>query len=220
MILALLLFSTFNIITTIIIKSILSFYFMLGKEGVVPTRREIEANLTKMGDYVKMHYLQTSLKQHIDFDTRKFVLGKLSALYESRAMFADSAKLMKDSANINTTFGGKMSDFVKSAELFIKAGNFNEADLCFDMAIGCAENSQKNAIRNIKKGYYINLAKTYEVKNKRRNALEVYEKIRTLELDQNEKIEIEKSILDLYEKLGKVRDYMDLKSRMERSENY
>jgi len=42
------------------------------------TRRDIEAKLSSVGDYVKMDFLQQCLKKNIDFDTKRFVMVKLA----------------------------------------------------------------------------------------------------------------------------------------------
>src|SRR3989304_1542726 len=93
------------------------------------TRRAIEEKISTMGDYVKIGYLSNCLKRSLDFDTRRFVLTSLSKLYEDKKMFLDAAKSIGNAADINTTFQGKIGDFVKSTELFTKARSYNEADI-------------------------------------------------------------------------------------------
>ncbi|MEK6825139.1 MAG: hypothetical protein AABY02_04775, partial [Nanoarchaeota archaeon] len=81
------------------------------------TKQDIQTKLAKMGDYVKIDYLCRALSSGLDFETRKFVLLELSKLYESRSMYLEAGKLMKNAAEINTTFKGKITDFMKSVEL-------------------------------------------------------------------------------------------------------
>ncbi len=177
-------------------------------------RREIEEKLKGLGDYVKIDYLESCLKRQLDFDTRKFVLTTLADLYKNRKMFLDAGKMMLAAANINTTFQGKVNDFLGAARLFIKAGDFNNTDLAFEKAISCANTSQKIEIKQIKKENYKEQAEIYLKNDKRKHAIEAYERLLSLDLEVNEKKEAQEKLLNLYEKLGKIRDYYSLKRVM------
>ena len=175
------------------------------------TRDEIESKLAISGDFVKIDFLTACLKKELDFDTKKFILITLSKLYESRKMYLESAKMIKASADINTTFKGKMDDFIKSAELYIKGGNFNDADASFNKALALANTEEKSLIKNIKKEYFKTQAKLYLKQDKRANAMKLYELIlESFDLDILEKKEMQKTLLDLYQKLGKIREYASL----------
>ena len=53
------------------------------------------------------------------------------------------------------------------------------------------------------------------MKNDRRNnAKEMYQKILSLDLNPDEKIEVQNKLLELYYKLGNVREYHALKDKM------
>ena len=177
-------------------------------------RTEIEERLKKMGDYAKMDYLQRCLKQQLDFDTRKFALLKLAEIYENKKMFLEAGKMMDAAANINTTFQGKIKDFLKSAELFVKGGDFDKADITFDKAIACGNTRDREEIKRKKKEFYNVQAEFYFNKDKRKNALLAYEKFLTLDLQEAEKRTAQERLLYLYEKLGKIRDYYSLKRMM------
>lgn len=174
------------------------------------SRKEIDVKLAKSGDYVKMDYLQSCLKKQLDFDTKRFVMIKLAEVYEIRKMYFEAGKLIKNVADINTTFEGKMNDFVKSMELFIRAGNYEEAEISFKKAIASAGDKQKIAIKIKMKELYKAQAKEFMAKDKRSHALSTYEKIWGLDLNPLERKEVHSALLSLYEKLGKVREYSNL----------
>ncbi|MEK6933845.1 MAG: hypothetical protein AABW75_03145 [Nanoarchaeota archaeon] len=178
------------------------------------TRKEIEAKISNVGDYVKMDCLQACLKKQLDFDTRKFVLTELTRIYEERKMNLEAGKLMRMAADINTTFEGKMNDFIKSAGLFIKSGSFDEADISISKALANANDRQKVGIKIKIKDIYKNYAKDMLSKDKRKHAMEAYEKVLSLDLDPLEKKDSQKNLLYLYEKLGKIYDYYALKKTM------
>jgi hypothetical protein len=50
-----------------------------------------------------------------------------------------------------------------------------------------------------------------ERRNERNKALKIYERLYSTETDVNKKEDIRKKLLDLYEKTGKVREYMMFK---------
>ncbi len=174
------------------------------------SRAEIEEKLSKSGDYVKMDFLSACLKKQLNFDTKKFVLVTLSQLYESRKIYLEAAKLIKVSADINTTFKGKMDDFVKSADLFIKAGDFDEADASFNKALALGSTQEKVFVKNLKRDYYKAQAKIYLQQDKRANAVKLYERLLSLDLAVDEKKEIQKTLLELYQRLGKIMEYSAL----------
>src|SRR3989344_6704286 len=131
------------------------------------TRQDIELKIGKMGDYVKIDYLARALGSGLDFETRKFVLLTLSKLYEGRAMYSESAKMMKNAAEINTTFKAKISEFMKSVELYIRGCSYPEADLVFAQALALATDREKPELKNVLKKYYTEQARGYAQADKR-----------------------------------------------------
>lgn len=174
-------------------------------------RRDMEARLQKMGDFVKMDYLLSSLKKHLDFDTRRFVLLKLAELYAARRMFLDAARMMQSAAPINTTNKAKAADFISSGELFIRGGGFDMADSAFDKALACVTDPEKIDIKRKRVSAYKERAEEFLKNDKRQNALIAYERLMGLGLDEHEKREVQGRLLELYNRLGKVREYINLK---------
>ena len=177
-------------------------------------RREIEEKLKTLGDYVKIDYLARCLKEGPDFDTRKFILTNLSRLYETKGMYAESGKNLLAAADINTTYEAKISDFMKAAELFMKSNAFSDADVAVTKAIASANTKQRAQIKAQQKALYTAQANLLIQKDKRSHAVEAYEKLMTLEMTPEEKRETQTTLLNLYEKLGRVREFYSLKRGM------
>jgi len=174
-------------------------------------RMEIEAKLKGMGDYVKMSYLQRALKSGLDFDSRKFVLTKLAEIYEQRKMYLEAAKMLKAAAEINTTFKDKIKDYMKAVEMFVKGGEFTESDRIFAQALALGNESEKYAMKIQRKNAYLAQARFFLSNDKRNNARLIFEKSLTLDLDMQEKKDVQKQLLELYNKLGLVREFYKLK---------
>ena len=178
------------------------------------TKRELEEKIKNAGDYVKMDLLGSALKKQIDFETKKFALVELARIYEVRKMFSEAARMIRNAAEINTTYEGKMNDFMKSCTLFIKGGGFADAEVSFTKALGCATDLQKGRLKTSRKEAYKAQAKEYLTRERRSNALVVYEKLLSLELTPDEKKDIQTTLLGLYEKLGKVKDFYAMKANL------
>ena len=123
------------------------------------SRKEIEEKIAPMGDYVKMGYLSECLKKNLDFDTKKFVLLKLSALYENRKMYNEAGRCLRASADINTSAKNKIEEYLKSIELFVRGAHFNESDfsikktinILFPIIFNPPSNQSINMYKNIMK---------------------------------------------------------------------
>ena len=178
-------------------------------------RKEIEIRLKTLGNYVKIDYLASCLKeQSLDFDTRRYVLLELAKLYKERKMFSEAGKMLHAAAPINTTYKGMLSDYVASAEMFVKGGNFENSDISFEKALACANDNEKFEIKQIKIDYYKHRAEEYLRDDKRTNAVAAFEKLLTLNLALTERKEIQEKLLNLYDKLGRIKDYYNLKNNM------
>lgn len=179
------------------------------------TRQEIEAKLGKMGDYVKMDYLQRGLASGLDFETKKFVMVKLSGLYENKGMFLEAARLLRNGAEINTTFKGKMGDFLKAIDLYVKAGNYQDADFVFGQTLALAADHEKLGLKSTYRKLYLDYARGSMKSDKRVQAKKAYEKALMLDLEVGERRQIQQELLALYEKLGNINEYYRLKHSMD-----
>ena len=179
------------------------------------SRREVEEKLKTLGAFVKIDYLTSCLKQPIDFDTRRFALLKLAELYKEKRMFFEAGRMMHNAAPINTTIMEKIGDYVHAGELFLKSGNFEHADIAFERAIGsCETEQQRNSVKDKKINFYKHQAKSYLDNEKRQSAALAYEKLLALNLASSEKREAQETLVELYQKLGKIREFYALKRTM------
>jgi len=176
-------------------------------------KREIETKLKTCGDYVKMDYLSRCLKSgKLDLDTKKFVMVRLSGIYESRRMFFDAANLLLNAAEISATEQSRLNDYVKSGELFIRCGRDKEAETTFNKALSlCKDEKRKDIVKSAKIGAMIGQARVYLNKGKKRYALRLYESLLECDMDSEIKEKIKERLLEIYEQLGMVREYMLLK---------
>lgn len=181
------------------------------------TRREIEEKLKTMSDFLKLEYLESCLKQFESIEIRKFACEKLAELYEQKSMLIEAAKNLDSLAKLVLTFKEKIKAHMKEAEVYIKAGLYNDADNAFKKALNNTNAAERNEIKNQLKELYLRQADALRKAGKNSNALKICEKILSttfVELGDEQRQEIKKNLLFLYEKLGKIREYMVLKESL------
>ncbi len=184
---------------------------MLVKET---TKEAIDAKAATMSDFLKMEYFESSLKQNKEasFEIKKYANTQLANLYEGRSMYLEAARKMNSIADISTTFNEKRLAFLRVLDLCIKAGSYDRADDAFKKAMACANLKEKEDIKIQMKNWYKVHAAGYEKHLKHGNALKAYEKVYSLELNDNEKQETRQKLMQLYNRLGKIREYNAIKS--------
>ena len=178
------------------------------------TRMEIDAKIKTMGEYVKMSYLQRAMKSQLDFDTRKFVLLELTKIYEQKGMFLDASKTMRAAAEITTTFREKIGQFMKAVEFNIRGNSFVEAERIFAQALALGNDREKWEMKQMYKQFHFAQAQSYLKNDRRNNAKDIYQKMSSLDLNIEEKTEVQNKLLDLYYRLGNVREYHALKDKI------
>jgi hypothetical protein len=135
-------------------------------------RKEVETRLATMGDYVKIDYLTELLRENLDYDTRRFVLLKLARLYKDKGMLAESARLVGNAAEINTTYDGMMKDYSVAMQLFIQAGKFDEADVALNKAtVSSNTEAQRVELRTKRREAIKNQGAELVKKDKRKQAM-------------------------------------------------
>ncbi|MCA9485771.1 MAG: hypothetical protein KC506_02925 [Nanoarchaeota archaeon] len=178
------------------------------------SRKEIEARFEEMSDYVRIDYLSSCLKNHLDFDTRKFVLVKLAGLFEAKGMYHDAARAMKSASEINTNVQNKIGDFVKSVELFVRAGDYDMADVIMKKVLSSVSIPRAREIEGTIKEIYKIQGRACIQKNRRKQATLAYERLLEFNLEEGEKDEIRNKLLELYNQVGDIAQYNKLKKKL------
>ncbi|PIN93380.1 hypothetical protein COU54_03205 [Candidatus Pacearchaeota archaeon CG10_big_fil_rev_8_21_14_0_10_31_24] len=184
------------------------------ERGKALTRLDIESKLRNVGNYVKMNYLQECLKQRLDLDTKRFVSLKLAEMYGERGMHLNAAKLMSNAAEISSTYTSKINDFMRAVSFFVKGNNVQEAEIAFGKALACGNEVEKRVMKSSRKEIYLNHAQELMKKEKRSSAVILYEHYLRFDINASEKLEVQKILLSLYQRLGKMNEYNNLKSKI------
>ena len=179
------------------------------------TRIQIEEDLKNKGDFVKIDHLNRFLKQADSLDTRKFVLMKLAAIYEDKGFFIDAAKNIGSAAEIAITYKEKIDLYMKEAAFYVKLGSFELADKTFQKVMSLCTARERVDMQAKYVQFYYNEAQDHEKAIRNRRAADFYEKLSSMPYQTINRIELKQKLLELYNKLGRIRDYSRLSSRQE-----
>lgn len=177
------------------------------------SKSEIEQALENKGNFVQIDHLNHFLKEDLSIDMKKFVFLKLANLYEKTGMFNEAAKMCENAGLISIAFSEKIKNFVKEIEFYIKAGSFDRADEAMRKAMNEANSVERQEIYITTKIFYKKKAEQLEKEMKRNQARRIYERLLEMKISDRDRKEIKEKLLELYEKLGKRREYLALKRK-------
>ena len=175
------------------------------------SKSEIETAIKGKGDFVQIDYLMKFLKEKLALDVKKFVYQKLAEIYERKSMYNEVAKMFDNIALLSVSNAEKIYHYLNETKFFIKAGYFDRADEAMKKALSESNSPQKKEVYSAVKEFYNEQANIYLKQLKRGNAARVYEKLLEMNISDEERKEIKKKLLELYEKLGRLREYFSLK---------
>ncbi len=175
------------------------------------TKKQIQERADSMSDFLKIEYLEECLKTPITFDIKKFVQDMLIEIYLQRKMYSQAAKYAVSNSEISVRYIDKIENYLKAAKLYVKAGMLNDADICYRKSLACGNIEQKKQVEGEIIRYYWEQAENFEKQDKRVHAVRIYEKLRQLVKDENQKSEIKQKLIKLYERMGKIKEAVDLK---------
>lgn len=177
------------------------------------TTSEIEEFLKNKNDFVKIDYLTRFLHEKTSNDVRKFVYMMLGEIYERSSMFTDSGRAFETAGELSSEHEKKRL-FVKAAQIFVRAGDFTRAEGLMRNAMSKASEFDRKEMSGGMKQFYVYTAETYEKSRKLGDAIKIYERLLGMELSDSEKRQIKTKLMDLYQRLGKIKEYMSLKNTM------
>ncbi len=181
---------------------------MLGNEL---SKSDVEKEISEKGEYMQIHYLSGLLNKEIHRDTKKFIYLKLIEIYKKKNMLNDVAKMYEGIAGISIAFSEQIKNYLKATEYYIKAGFFDKADYSMRKALNEANSVEREEINFSVKDFYKKQAEEYERNLKRNSATRIYEKLLEMNITDSERKEIKERLIELYEKLGKLKEFYAMK---------
>ena len=175
-------------------------------------KQEIEDFLEGKDDFVVIDHLTRLIKEQPPIDVRKYAYLKMARIYLNRSMFIDAAKMFRNAAINSVKFSEQQENCMKEAKCYLRALKFDDATNALKKAFAEANQDQRN---NMYKGfieYFKKVGEDYEKQNLPGKTTKVYEKLIRMKITDEDKEEVKEKLLNLYQKLGKTKEYNFLKS--------
>jgi len=179
------------------------------------TKSEVVAKAEKMSDFLRMEYLENCAKKFIDKEILRYCFQELSRLYERNVMYPDAIKYLAKYEEVVLTNKEKVMAYMKEIELLIKAGFYDRIEFSFNKVKEIALPKEIAEINQRIIQLLREEASKYDKANKFSPASKAYEKLLQL-LRPEERIEIKQRLVHLYNKLGKVRESIELERELQR----
>ncbi len=171
------------------------------------SKSEIDRELEGKGEYIQIDLLTRFIEDKPPILMKRHVHTRLAKIYQDKKMFKDAARNYESLAILSVAFTDKVKYFLIASEFYIKDGAFDLADYSMKKAMAEANSFERGEIYYSIKQYYKNQGLEHESKNKWNKASVIYEKLLSMKITHQEEAEIRKKLLDLYEKLGKFKEY-------------
>jgi len=177
------------------------------------TIQEVEEKLASMSDFLKMEYLEQMSRKQNPLDVGKYVRQQMAKVYADKGMYSNASRQLEAWAEMSVTFKEKIEAYLQEIEMWIKAGEYITADDIMKRALANATLAEKANIKARIRQAYSNQAIMFEKRNERNRALKIYEKLYSIETETGERESLRQKLLELYDKTGRVRDFMMLRDK-------
>lgn len=174
-------------------------------------KQDIDNFLEGKGDFVKIDHLTRYIKFMPPIEMRKYAYLKLAEVFTKKEMFVDAAGAFRNAAVNSVAFREKQENYLNEAKAYISGGKFDESDKALKRAMDEGNQKEKDRLYSEILEYYRNEVKNLKARGKHGHIVKVYEKMIRMKFPEGEKEEIKGELLNLYEKLGKVKEYKTLR---------
>lgn len=179
------------------------------------TEEDVLLKLKTLSSMLQQEYLE-NLLERLNLEPRVRILSsrRLADLYARRGMYASGARVVKNAAMIAPTFVQKKELSMEAGMLSLKAGDYLLADDCFLHAGEKAPAHEKDKIIQEASDLFLFEAEQLEKRGKMARAVQLYEKILRKGTDPIQERKIKERLVILYEKLGKIQDYLNMRNSL------
>lgn len=179
------------------------------------TKSEVQARAEKMSDFLRMEYLENCTRKFMDQETLKYCFQELSRLYERNVMYPDAIKYLIRFEEIAQTNTEKRTAYLKEIELLIKGGYYDKVEFTHKKIKEISTPKDTHDADQKVIDLYKQEAAKFERANKSSPSLKIYEKLLIL-VRPEEKIEIKRKLMSLYNRLGRVKESIELERELQR----
>lgn len=177
------------------------------------TKSEIEKEIVGKGTFVQVDWLVRFLKEPLTMEMKKFIFQKLADTYEKINMCKEAGKMYDNMANLSITFVEKIRYYMREVEMYVRGGDVNESEEAMKKALSQANSVQRDEIYRQVVDFYKRQGDVYDKSMKRAYAVQIYEKLLQMRINDMDRKEVKDKLLLLYEKLGRRKEFHALERR-------
>lgn len=175
-------------------------------------KQEIEDFLEGKGDFIQIDHLNRFIKLLPPIDLRKYAYLKLARIYLNRAMFVDAAQAFRNAGVNSITFREQQENYMKEAKCFIRAMKFDDASNAFKKTLAEANQKERAELYKEYTDYFKKVGEDFEKQGLPGKSTQIYEKLIRMKISDDDKAEVKDKLLNLYDRLGKRKEYTFLKN--------
>ncbi|MBU2523287.1 MAG: hypothetical protein KKE23_03290 [Nanoarchaeota archaeon] len=180
-----------------------------------PSEDDVRFRLKTLSPMLQQEYLENLLRRlNLDPNIRLMCSREVTELYVRRGLWANAAKIMESAAIFIHNQNIKKDIYKQAAVLYLRAMDLLLAEDCFRKTLENAMEKEKPFLKREIEQIHFTEAANMENIGKRAKAVEVYERMRRLGPDPILQRKINEKLVVLYENLGRIRDYIDLRDSM------
>lgn len=180
-----------------------------------PSEEDIRTRLKTLSPMLQQEYLENLLKRlDLDPNIRLLCSREVTELYVRRGLWGNAAKIMESAATFIHNPNIKKDIYKQAAILYLRGMDLLMAEDCFRKTLENAMEKEKPSLKIEIERVHFTEAANMENTGKRAKAVEIYERMLRLNPDPILQRKINEKLVVLYEKLGRIRDHLNLRDSM------
>ena len=180
-----------------------------------PSEDDVRMRLKTLSPMLQQEYLENLLKRlNLDPNIRLMCSREVTELYVRRGLWAGAAKTMESAATFIHNPNHRRDIYKQAAVLYLRAVDLLMAEDCFRKSLENASERERPFLRKEFENIHLTEALAMENGGKRAKAVEVYERMLRLNPEPPLQRKINERLVVLYEKLGRIRDHLNLRDAM------
>jgi hypothetical protein len=173
--------------------------------------QEVKAKVDSIvSDFGKVSYLESALTQSFTFDVKRFLYTKLAEVCEQKKMYEKAGRALLNRTTIEVTYRERISTFIKSAEMFVKAGKLEMANQTFLKAYAEGNSQEKTMIKQKMVDTIKACADEAEKTGRKQVVIPYYIKLLEMPIGEQERQQIKQKLISAYKTLGKFAEVKSL----------
>lgn len=165
----------------------------------------------------KQEFLENILKKPLNIDVKITALIALADLFIGKKWFGLAARNYCYAGDLANTFREKIDLYFKGAVLYLRSGDYINAEDNFRKVLVLAANKDKESIKQKILLLYLEHANSYEKEKQYTKAIAAYNRILMMNLPLQKANEIREKLVTLYEKIGRPIEANQMRTQIQRA---